>query len=165
VAACGVLKFGSHTTKRWLVLESEIKTLFRSYKPDLVILETNFQYKNVKTTAGLNQLRGAVCLLAALDGIEVRFLDNNQAKKHMLGGTKWWNGEKYAGVTKEMMEAAVCAALCEHSMQPQENNAADAVAIAFTYFDVKLEPTPLARKPQAPKPARRKASKKCPSST
>lgn len=158
VAECGTINIGSHTVKRYLKLEAEIKALFDKFTPEFVIIESNFQFQNVKTFAVLNQLRGAVLLLAYHRGIAVEFVDNNAAKKKMLGSTKWWNGEAYVGVTKKMMEAAVGKTICEHSAKPEDDNAADAIAIGFTYWDVQVNPDPLPRKPVAPKQPRRKAA-------
>lgn len=158
VAECGTLKFGSDSVKRFLKLEAEIKQLLLRFTPELVIIESNFQYKNPKTFALLNQLRGAVMLIAFQRGFEVQFIDNNEAKKKMLGGTRWWNGEKYVGITKAMMEAAVGKTICEHCAKPDSNDAADAIAIGFTYWDISVETDPLPRKPQVPKSSRKKAA-------
>jgi Holliday junction resolvasome RuvABC endonuclease subunit len=151
VKDCGVIDIGAHTIKRWINLESEIKNLFQRFSPKLILIEENFIFKNVRTTASLNQLRGAVLLLAALHNVKVDYIDNNSAKKALLGGTRYWDTSlgKYVGVTKEMMLTAVKNCLCGESIIPQNDDAADAVALALTYYNANINPAPLARKPKA----------------
>jgi Holliday junction resolvasome RuvABC endonuclease subunit len=159
VVACGMIDMGSQSVARFLRLDSEIKALFNRFKPELIIVEGNFVYKNIKTTCVLNQLLGAVRLLAALNGIDVSFMDNNSSKSKMLGSTKFWDGEKYVGVTKDMMEAAVGTSICEHSAKPADDNAADAIAIGFAHFDTKTTPVPLPKRPLVAKPRIRRTLK------
>jgi Holliday junction resolvasome RuvABC endonuclease subunit len=151
VVECGVIDFGAHTVKRWLNLQAGITNLIETYSPEMILIETNFVYKNIKSTAGLNQLRGAIKLIAALKGIKVEDLDNNATKKYILGGTRYWDPKelKYTSVTKDMMLAAVKKALCGESILPQEHDAGDAVALALTYYQAPLVPIPLARKPKS----------------
>ncbi len=120
--------------------------LFERFNPQLVIIEMNFQYRNVRTTAMLNQLRGVILLISAQRHIGVEFIDNNTAKKRMLGGTRFWNGEKYVGVTKEMMLGAITEALCPDSALPADTDAADAIALGMAYFEADITPVALPRK-------------------
>ena len=142
-----MVDMGAHTVKRWINLDHSVRQLFDKFKPELIIIEDNFVHKNVRSTAGLNQLRGAVLLLAALHGVKVNIIDNNTAKKKVLGGTRYWNGSKYAGVTKDMMLTAVKDYLCPESVLPVTDDAADAIALALVYYEASLTPKPLARKP------------------
>lgn len=151
VVECGTIDIGAHTTKRWLNLESQITGLLTRFTPELVIIEQNFIFKNVKTTAALNQLRGVILLLAAMRGIKVDFVDNNSAKKRMLGSTKYWDPieQKYLGVSKDMMHEAVLDAMCPDCVAPApgDNDASDAIALAFAFYEVEVTPRPLPRKP------------------
>jgi crossover junction endodeoxyribonuclease RuvC len=150
VAACGTIDIGAHTVKRWINLEAHVKGVIETYRPDLIIIEENFIFKNVKTTAALNQLRGAVLLLAALKGVAVGGVNNKTAKKHMLGSTNYWDGTKYVSVTKDMMKDAVCKALCDRSIPPHDHDSADAIALALTYYETPVPDAGLARKPKDP---------------
>ncbi len=163
VVACKTIDFGSHTVKRWITLQAEIETLFNQFSPDAVIIEKNFIFKNVKTTASLNQLLGAVLLLCALRNIKVEFIDNNSAKSKLLGGTRYWDPSlgKYVGVTKDMMQTAVNDVLCKHSVTADDHDSADAVALGLTFFDTPVTIiTPLARKPKAAPVAKKKVIKR-----
>jgi Holliday junction resolvasome RuvABC endonuclease subunit len=168
VLNCGTIDFGAHSVKRWIILQSEILNLFKTYTPELLIIEENFQFKNVKTTASLNQLRGAVLLLAASRGVKTSFVDNNLAKKKMLGGTQYWDPQaltktgasgKYVAVTKAMMKDAVTRVLCSCSVLPRDDDAADAIALALTHYQTDIAPIPLARKP-SPAPKGRRVRRK-----
>ena len=119
------------------------------YKPDLLVIEKNFIAKNVRTTAALNQLLGVVLLLAAQKKVKVEYIDNNVAKKKMLGGTRYWDpvSKKYLGVTKDMMQKAVIDAICCCAVIPTDYDSADAIALAWAYYDGPVEVIPLARKP------------------
>lgn len=144
-----MIDIGAHTIKRWINLEEQVRQLVTKFSPELLIIEENFVYKNIKTTAALNQLRGAVLLLAALHKIKVEYVDNQKAKKKILGNTKYWDQteNKYLSVTKDMMLTAIQEAICSCSKKPQSHDAADAVALALTYYDA---PVPLVSLPRRP---------------
>lgn len=157
---CGTIACGNHSVKRYLILEESLRFLITRFRPKLVIVEMNFSYRNIKTYAILNQLQGAIRLICAQQGIELDMLDNNTSKKYVLGTTQFWNGEKYVGVTKQMMADGVASILCPDAVMPAEGeyDAFDAIAIGLAYYDHPIERVALPRKPELPKKSRRKAT-------
>ena len=150
INACGTVNIGAHTVKRWIILQAEVMKLLISYEPELLVIEKNFMARNVKTTAALNQLLGVVLLLAAQRGVRVEYIDNNVAKKKILGGTRYWDPTltKYVSVTKEMMFKAISGVICSCAKAPTDFDAADAIALAWAYYDAPVTVSiSLARKP------------------
>jgi Holliday junction resolvasome RuvABC endonuclease subunit len=107
-------------------------------------------HKNPRSTAALNQLQGAVRLIAALKNIACEFIDNNVAKRVFFKG-KSWDAEKnkYVAPSKDQMTSAVTAAVCADSILPSDGHqdGYDAIALAMAYYEAPVTPIVLPRRP------------------
>jgi len=157
VIECGMLRLTAHETRRFTNLAVQFEELLDLHRPALVLIEQNFVFRNVRSTAALNQLQGLIRYLCATAygglGVDVAMVDNNTSKKFVLGSTQYWNGEAYVGVTKDMLETGVRAVLCGDCVLPAvgDHDAFDAIAIGLAYYDAPLVPAALARRPIPPK--------------
>ena len=101
-----------------------LKALAEKYHPETVILEKVFFAKNVKTALLVGESRGAIQLLAATLGIEVHEFTPLQVKQAMTGF-----GRASKNQIKEMVQR-----IFSLPKPPTPDDAADALAIAFTFF-------------------------------
>ncbi|MDO9027465.1 MAG: crossover junction endodeoxyribonuclease RuvC, partial [Candidatus Roizmanbacteria bacterium] len=64
---------------------SQLKKVFNKYKPEVIVVEQLFFFKNQKTFIRVAQAQGVVLLLAAQNNIKVEFLTPLQIKQIITG--------------------------------------------------------------------------------
>jgi crossover junction endodeoxyribonuclease RuvC len=126
-----VLEFGCIRTSSKAKTAFRIQTIYealhalaRKYHPETIILEKIFFAKNAKTALLVGESRGAILLLSANLGVPVHEFTPLQVKQAMTGF-----GRASKNQIKYMVQKVFSLA-----KPPTPDDAADALAIAFTYF-------------------------------
>lgn len=85
--ASGLIKTSSKKTKpnRLLEIHDSIKHLIKVWKPNVIVIEQLFFFKNKKTVIDVSHAQGVVMLLAAEKKIQVEFLTPLQIKQIITG--------------------------------------------------------------------------------
>ena len=104
----------------------EIRSLLEETKPDAVVVERLFYQRNAKTAIPVAQASGVAVALAAASAIPVRQFNAQEVKLAVTG---------YGAASKVQVQGMV-ARLCGLGEIPTPADAADALALAITYFMV-----------------------------
>ncbi len=99
----------------------EISKLIKKYKPDVLVVENIFFFKNIKTAMAVSQSKGVVLLAAAKKKIPVCELSPLEVKAAITG---------YGRATKKQMQKMVKFLLKLEEL-PKPDDAADALALAI----------------------------------
>jgi crossover junction endodeoxyribonuclease RuvC len=110
-------------SKRLLKIYKGIELIIDKYKPDEMAIEELFFSKNVKTGISVSHARGVVMLLAEIRNIQIYEYKPVIVKKTITGHGK---ADK-----KEMQKMVKI--LLELDKIPKPDDAADALAIAYTH--------------------------------
>ena len=100
---------------------SRLNLVFKKYKPEIVVIEQLFFFKNQKTFIRVAQAQGVALLLAAQNNIKVEFLTPLQIKQTVTG---------YGKSDKKSIQKMLKLELQIDIVQDDE---ADAVACGFAY--------------------------------
>lgn len=73
------------TEKRLQIIYDKLKPLLHIHKPDVIVLEQIFFFKNQKTIIRVSQVQGVILLLASYANIPVKFLTPLQIKQIVTG--------------------------------------------------------------------------------
>ena len=112
--------------KRLGQLLVELRDLLAETKPDAVVVERVFYQRNAKTAIPVAQASGVAVALAGSLDLRVRQFTAQQVKLAVTG---------YGAASKAQVQGMV-ARICGLSEIPQPADAADALALAITYFMV-----------------------------
>jgi len=112
--------------KRLGNLVVEFSSLLDDMRPDAVVVEKVFFQRNVKTAIPVAQASGVAVGIAASHNLPVRQFTAQQVKMAVTG---------YGAADKRQVQTMV-ATLCGLKAIPQPPDAADALALAMTYFMV-----------------------------
>ena len=102
----------------------EIRALLDETTPDAVVVERVFYQRNAKTAIPVAQASGVAVALAAASQIPVRQFNAQEVKLAVTG---------YGSASKLQVQGMV-ARLCGLAEIPKPADAADALALAITYF-------------------------------
>lgn len=105
-------------------LHAELERLIRSARPDRVVVEKLFFQKNVRTALVVGEARGIVLLATSRAGVPILEVSPQDVK---LAVTGYGNAEK--GQIQRMVKI-----LFKLDDIPRPDDAADALAIAYTGF-------------------------------
>lgn len=108
---------------RYLIIFEAVDQLLEKFKPDVLIVETQYVCKNVQSTLKLGMARGVVMVAAKRRGIAVYEYSPTKAKKAVVG-----NGS----ASKEQVQAMV-QVLLNLSDIPEPEDAADALSLAICH--------------------------------
>lgn len=129
----GARRAGTIETAHTLAVElrlrqllEEFSTLLDELRPDAVSVEKVFHSRNAKTVIGVAQASGVVIALAGAREIPVRQFTAQQVKLAVTG---------YGAAKKPQVQAMV-ARHCRLAQIPDPPDAADALALAITYFSI-----------------------------
>jgi crossover junction endodeoxyribonuclease RuvC len=114
------------TERRLGHLTVEFGRLLADCKPDAVVVEKVFFQRNAKTAIPVAQASGVAVGLASASGLPVRQFTAQQVKMAVTG---------YGAADKAQVQGMV-ARLCHLRDVPKPADAADALALAITYFMV-----------------------------
>lgn len=112
--------------RRLTQLLVDFDELLNECAPDAVVVEKVFHSKNAKTVIGVAQASGVVIASAGRRGIPVCQYTSQQVKLAVTG---------YGAASKAQVQSMV-ARHCRLSSIPEPPDAADALALAITYFMV-----------------------------
>ncbi len=109
--------------KRLKEICDSIDQSIESYKPDVVVIEQLFFFKNQKTVVAVAQSQGAIMLLAANRGLAVEFLTPLQIKQIVTG---------YGHSDKKNVQKMLAMTL-KLNGQLKSDDQADAIAAGLAY--------------------------------
>lgn len=115
--------------KRLQKLNNELSRLIKKYQPKLMVVESLYFFKNFKTAIPVSQATGVILLTAAKNNIPTHCLTPLQVKM-TIAGHGWAEKEKVQKKLKKLLKLKEI---------PKPDDAADALAIALTYF-LKMTP-------------------------
>lgn len=101
---------------------SKLKKVFDKYKPEVIVLEQLFFFKNQKTFIRVAQAQGVVLLLAAQNKIKVEFLTPLQIKQIITG---------YGQADKKSVQKMI---KLTTEINIKQDDEADAVACGLAYI-------------------------------
>ena len=110
--------------KRLLQLHKDIKNLLDQYKPDSIIIESIYFFKNSKTFIPVVQSRGIILLTAAQAKIDIYEYSPLQIKQTITG---------YGRANKKFVQKLVQTSL-DISSNIKPDDASDALAVALCHL-------------------------------
>jgi crossover junction endodeoxyribonuclease RuvC len=110
--------------QRLEALYEGIEELIARHCPDVLVIETPFYAKNVRTTVVLGQARGVILLAAARAGLEIAEFPPAVVKKSIVG----------RGAATKPQVGYMVQQLLRLRRPPTPADAADGVAVALTYL-------------------------------
>jgi crossover junction endodeoxyribonuclease RuvC len=110
--------------KRLSQLLVELRAMYDEMLPDAVVVERVFYQRNAKTAIPVAQASGVAVALAGAIDLPVRQFTAQQVKLAVTG---------YGAASKSQVQGMVTR-LCGLAEIPQPADAADALALAITYF-------------------------------
>lgn len=119
-----------HHQKRLYYLFNQLKTLVMKQKPDLIVFEQLFFFKNAKTVISVSQAQGVIYLLAAKENIPTKLLTPLQIKQIITG-----NGNADKKSVQKMLSL-----ILKQNIDFKEDDQSDAVAcgLAYCYLNEKI---------------------------
>jgi crossover junction endodeoxyribonuclease RuvC len=124
--ACGVIRTdaGQLMHLRLKEIFQDLQAILREFRPDEMAVEKLFFGRNVTTAISVGQARGAILLVAALNGVDVVEYTPAEVKEAIAG---YGNAEKRQ--VQEMVRRTLHLA-----ETPAPDDAADAVAVAICHL-------------------------------
>jgi crossover junction endodeoxyribonuclease RuvC len=123
-----VIDWGVIETEKKIPLEQRLEAihhdlihLISKYKPEIIVVESIFFAKNVKTALSVSQARGVILLTAKLQKVKILELTPLQVKSQIAG---------YGSASKQQVQFMV-KKLLKLNLLPKPDDAADALALAF----------------------------------
>jgi len=116
--------------ERLRIINNEICKVIKNYRPDVLVIENVYFFKNLKTAIPVSQAKGSILLTAAKKRIPVSELSPLEIKLAVTG-----NGR----ADKKDVQEAIKKILKLESI-PKPDHAADALAAAVTFCIKKLAP-------------------------
>ena len=112
------------TGNRLKKLNNELSKMIKKYQPEILAIESLYFFRNFKTAIPVSQACGVVFLTAAKNSIPVFSLTPLQVKM-TIAGHGWAEKEKVQKIMKKILGLKEI---------PKPDDAADALAVALTYF-------------------------------
>ncbi len=112
------------TGDRLKKLSNELSKMIKKYRPEILAIESLYFFKNFKTAIPVSQASGVVFLTAAKNNVPVFSFTPPQVKM-TIAGHGWAEKEKVQKIMKKILGLKEI---------PKPDDAADALAIALTYF-------------------------------
>lgn len=121
----GLIKTDKHENygKRVLKIYLEIKKIIENFKPEVIVIESLFFFKNHKTAISIGQTQGVIILLAAENNIKLEFLTPLQIKQIVTG-----YGQADKKSVRKMVEMTV-----KINKKIKEDDEIDAIACGLAY--------------------------------
>jgi crossover junction endodeoxyribonuclease RuvC len=129
ILAYGIIKTPSHApfAQRLKIIYDELGELIKKHRPKRVAIEKIYFAKNVKTAMQVGEARGVVTLLAAQNKIPISEFTPLEVKQTLTG---------YGQASKEQIQKMV-KIIFNLKEIPRPNDAADALAVAVTCWQMK----------------------------
>jgi len=110
-------------TDRYLVIFNGVEELVKKYRPNALIVETQYMQKNVQSAIKLGMARGAVVIAARKEDVPVFEYAPTKAKLAVVG-----NGRASKAQVQGMVQR-----LLNLAEPPEPEDAADALALAICH--------------------------------
>lgn len=111
-------------SERLKKLNNDLSGLIKKYQPEVLVVENIYFFRNLKTAIPVSQAKGVILLTAAKKKIPVYSLSPLEVKMTITG---------YGWAKKPQVQKRVKTLLNLKEI-PKPDDAADALAIAITYF-------------------------------
>jgi len=112
------------TSERLRKINNELTGLIKKYKPKVLVMESLYFFKNLKTVIPVSQAEGVILLTAAKKRIPVCQFTPLQVKRTITG---------YGRAEKKIVQKKINRLFCLKKI-PKSDDAIDALAIALTYL-------------------------------
>jgi crossover junction endodeoxyribonuclease RuvC len=112
------------TGDRLKKLHNDLSNIIKKHQPEVMVIESLYFFKNLKTAIPVSQASGVVLLTAAKKNIPIYSLTPMQVKMTIVG---------HGRAEKEQVQEKI-KNLLNLKEVPKPDDAADAIAIAITYF-------------------------------
>jgi crossover junction endodeoxyribonuclease RuvC len=121
---------GKTREKRMQDIYNELSKIIKKYKPDKIILEQLFFFKNQKTAIQVSQSQGVSLLLAAQNNIEVNYLTPLEIKFAITG---------YGRADKKAVQKMIKITLNNNKIKQDDEADAIACGLAYCYINKSLK--------------------------
>lgn len=109
---------------RLLHIYTELKQIIKTEKPNLIVIERLFFFKNQKTVISVGQAQGVILLVAAQEGIPTTYLTPLQIKSIITG---------YGNADKKSVQKMLGLLMKEKLPVKCEDDQSDAIACGLAY--------------------------------
>ena len=113
----------SSAPERLKKINNELSKLIKAHNPEILVVESLFFFRNLKTAIPVSQAKGVILLTAAKNNIPVKEFTPMQVKL-AITGFGWSEKEKVQKRIKTILKLKEL---------PKSDDAADALAIAVTF--------------------------------
>lgn len=110
--------------ERLKILNNELSKLIKKYRPKVMVVESLYFFRNLKTAIPVSQAKGVILLTAAKNKIPVREFTPLQVKLTVAN---------FGWAEKEIVQKKI-KKLLKLKEAPKSDDAADALAIALTFL-------------------------------
>ncbi len=123
--ASGLIKTHKSQTTEHRISEiySQLQAIIKEYKPEKLIMEQLFFFKNQKTVIGVAQAQGAIMLLSAQEHLQLIFLTPLQIKQIITG---------YGNADKKSVYKMITL-LLKQKIEVKDDDQSDAIACGLAY--------------------------------
>jgi crossover junction endodeoxyribonuclease RuvC len=108
---------------------TQLKSLVDTHRPDMIVLEQLFFFKNAKTVVQVSQAQGVILLLAAQENLHLEFLTPLQIKSIITG---------YGNADKKAMQKMVSLLMPELASIKQDDQV-DAIACGLAFCHLRSD--------------------------
>lgn len=108
---------------RYLIIFNSVGELLEKFRPNALVVESQYMHKNVQSAIKLGMARGSIVIAARQRGIEVHEYYPTQAKLAVVG-----NGKASKAQVQAMTQR-----LLNLSVLPEPEDAADALSLAICH--------------------------------
>jgi len=122
---CGCIKTSKDLKpeERLKLIYNQLNEIIRKYKPEVIVVEKLFFFKNAKTAIPVSQARGVILLAAAKKKLPVYEFTPLEVKLNIVG---------YGRAEKIQLQKMTKKILCLEEI-PKPDDAADALGLAISY--------------------------------
>lgn len=108
---------------RYLIISNGVEELLEKYRPDVLVVETQYVHKNVQSAIKLGMARGIVIVAAKRRGIAIFEYSPTKAKNAVVGN----------GRASKVQVQGMVKLLLHLDVIPSPEDAADALALAICH--------------------------------
>lgn len=110
-------------SERYLIIFEGIIEIIDKHQPDVLVVETQYVHKNVRSAITLGMARGAIIIAAKSKGLPIFEYSPTKAKKAVVGN----------GLASKYQIQGMIQNLLSLSLPPKPEDAADALALAICH--------------------------------
>ena len=114
--------YGTFSINKYSLIYNEVNELIHDYKPDCVVIESQFLGINVQSLIKLSRIQGIIILAAINNDIKIKEYSPTEIKKHITG----------IGNASKIMVSQVLQSIFKINFKKTKHDATDALAIAYT---------------------------------